>query len=66
MLAKLAIVPQRIMNSYTDTSLASAAYQEGDFVANVRGCARDPKRDCEAEMKPLISQWREKVQGEGR
>lgn len=35
------------------------AYQEGDFVANFHGCAKDSTRDCEAEMGPLMSRWRE-------
>lgn len=34
-------------------------YQEGDFVANFHGCQRDPARNCEEEMGPLMSRWRE-------
>ncbi|KAK4634845.1 hypothetical protein CLAFUW4_01333 [Fulvia fulva] len=61
-LAKLALVPQRALNSYTrevGTSTPEGLYQEGDFVANFHGCQRDPARDCEQEMGPLISRWRE-------
>jgi len=57
-LAKLALVPQRIMNSYT-TGAAEGIYQEGDFVANFHGCQRDPNRDCESEMQRLLVRWRE-------
>ncbi|KAG9953067.1 glycosyltransferase family 34 protein, partial [Aureobasidium melanogenum] len=57
-LAKLALVPQRILNSYTQGP-AEGIYNEGDFVANFHGCIRDSKRNCEAEMQPLLTRWRE-------
>ncbi|KAI5197011.1 hypothetical protein E4T39_07496 [Aureobasidium subglaciale] len=57
-LAKLALVPQRILNSYTQGP-AEGIYNEGDFVANFHGCIRDSKRSCEAEMQPLLTRWRE-------
>ncbi|KAL1589050.1 hypothetical protein WHR41_02190 [Cladosporium halotolerans] len=65
-LAKLALVPQRVLNSYTrDTgSSGEGIYQEGDFVANFHGCARDAARNCEEEMKPLMSRWRELRDGQ--
>ncbi|CAK4034282.1 glycosyltransferase family 34 [Lecanosticta acicola] len=61
-LAKLALVPQRILNSYTREKGGDATeglYQEGDFIANFHGCQRDATRDCEEEMRPLMSRWRE-------
>ncbi|KAK5120279.1 hypothetical protein LTR85_006485 [Meristemomyces frigidus] len=61
-LAKLALVPQRILNSYTrDTGSGNGdgLYQEGDFVANFHGCHRDQSRNCEEEMGPLMTRWRE-------
>lgn len=62
-LAKLALVPQRLLNSYiydsSSYSSAEGTYQEGDFVANFHGCHRDPARNCEDEMSPLMSRWRE-------
>ncbi|KAM0689354.1 hypothetical protein Q7P36_011432 [Cladosporium allicinum] len=60
-LAKLALVPQRILNSYTRDTGASneGIYQEGDFIANFHGCARDAARNCEEEMRPLMTRWRE-------
>lgn len=41
------------------SSLYSGIYQEGDFVANFHGCARDAARNCEEEMRPLMTRWRE-------
>ncbi|EMC96851.1 glycosyltransferase family 34 protein [Baudoinia panamericana UAMH 10762] len=52
-LAKLALVPQRVMNSYTREvggGDSSGLYQEGDFVANFHGCANNGNRNCEEEM----------------
>lgn len=57
-LAKLALIPQRILNSYT-TGPAEGVYNEGDFVANFHGCQRDPARDCEKEIQHLLIRWRE-------
>ncbi|KAK6435796.1 putative alpha-1,6-mannosyltransferase mnn11 [Oleoguttula sp. CCFEE 5521] len=68
-LSKLALVPQRVLNGYTKEVAGSeeeGRYQEGDFIANFHGCARDPKRDCEMEMKPLMVRWKELRDGEGR
>ena len=53
-LSKMVLVPQRIMNSYANGP-AAGAYQEGDFVANFHGCAKDKKRNCESEMHSLLS-----------
>lgn len=58
MLAKLALVPQRLLNSYT-SGPSEGTYNEGDFVANFHGCQRDDARSCEDEMQPLLSRWRE-------
>ncbi|KAH9815350.1 glycosyltransferase family 34 protein [Teratosphaeria destructans] len=59
-LAKLALIPQRIINSYTSSNSGEAGqYQEGDFIANFHGCARDSSRNCEQEMAPLMVRWRE-------
>lgn len=58
MLAKLALVPQRIINSYT-TGPTEGLYNEGDFVANFHGCIRDNQRDCEKEIQPLLTRWKE-------
>ncbi|KAF2723980.1 glycosyltransferase family 34 protein [Polychaeton citri CBS 116435] len=69
-LARLALIPQRVFNSYTYSSDKSGSsdtlYQEGDFVANFHGCQRDGTRNCEDEMRPLITRWRELKDGERR
>ncbi|GAB7352888.1 hypothetical protein MBLNU459_g3483t1 [Dothideomycetes sp. NU459] len=57
-LAKLALIPQRILNAYT-SGPAEGIYKEGDFVANFHGCQRDPQRDCEKEIQHLLIRWRE-------
>lgn len=49
--------------AYTD---GLGVYQEGDFLANFHGCARDPARSCEDEMRPLMVRWRELRDGERR
>ncbi|EMF17136.1 glycosyltransferase family 34 protein [Sphaerulina musiva SO2202] len=61
-LAKLGLVPQRVMNSYTKEAKEGreqGLYQEGDLVANFHGCQRDHQRSCQEEMAPLISRQRE-------
>ncbi|KAF2860893.1 glycosyltransferase family 34 protein [Piedraia hortae CBS 480.64] len=69
-LAKMALVPLRVINSHTREGLKSAdsegIYQEGDFVANFNGCAKDPGRSCDQEMAPLISRWRVMREQENR
>jgi len=55
-LAKLALVPQKILNSYMKPSQgpsASGLFSVGDFVANFVGCDILP-RDCEKEMESLL------------
>jgi mannan polymerase II complex MNN11 subunit len=62
-LAKLALVPQNIMNSYSskDTGAASAngIFKDKDFIINFGDCD-DPARSCELEMRP----WFKKAQKE--
>ncbi|TKA69873.1 hypothetical protein B0A49_05552 [Cryomyces minteri] len=60
-LAKLALIPQRTINSYSRDSSNNkdGTYHEGDFVANFHGCDRDGNRNCEKEMAPLMTRWRE-------
>ena len=61
MLAKLALVPQKVMNSYMKPNQKpspNGIYTPGDFVANFHGCDK-PKRDCEAEQEPLLRKLKE-------
>lgn len=53
-LARMALVPQRVMNSYTRGE-GDEVYQDGDFVANFHGCdSPGVGRDCEKEAEPLV------------
>jgi mannan polymerase II complex MNN11 subunit len=59
-LTKLALVPQRIFNSYGPKAPAAAVngtYQEGDFVIHFSGCETDATRNCEQEMQPFYNTW---------
>ncbi|KAH8697678.1 putative alpha-1,6-mannosyltransferase subunit [Talaromyces proteolyticus] len=62
-LAKMALIPQRIINSYSKDSPDPAiggTYHEGDFVIHFNGC--DAKeRSCEEEMRPYYSMWQRKT-----
>jgi mannan polymerase II complex MNN11 subunit len=54
-LSKLALVPQRIMNSY-DEKIAKLAqekgvYQKGDFILNFGDC----EKNCATLMRPYFS-----------
>lgn len=66
-LAKLALVPQRVMNSYNFKSEGKegrnhdSLWQEGDFVVNLKGCKDMPGRNCEKEMDKFYEGWKEEV-----
>lgn len=62
LLAKLVIVEQRVLNSYSPKSLegkegsdnsvkATSMWQAGDLVINFKDCAEVEARDCVSEMK---------------
>jgi mannan polymerase II complex MNN11 subunit len=54
-LAKLALVPQNILNSYATgpSNPKFGKYKEGDLIANFPGCSRD-KPDCAAEQQAFF------------
>ncbi|KAF2256829.1 glycosyltransferase family 34 protein [Trematosphaeria pertusa] len=54
-LAKLALVPQNMLNSYASgpANPKHGKYKEGDLVANFPGCDKD-KRDCADEQQPFF------------
>lgn len=53
-LAKLALVPQNILNSYTTgPATQDGKYKQGDFVATFHGCNKDGK-DCAKDMQPYF------------
>ncbi|KAI9839583.1 MAG: hypothetical protein M1819_002209 [Sarea resinae] len=54
-LAKLALVPQRTINSYSVDAADhddNGLYRDGDFVVHFEGCDLGGKRDCEKELAP--------------
>ncbi|KAI5304865.1 hypothetical protein KEM56_005791 [Ascosphaera pollenicola] len=61
MLAKLALVPQRIINAYAGqapTPGPDGLYREGDLVIRFLGCDQiGANRNCEAEMMPYYTNW---------
>ncbi|KAL4752835.1 hypothetical protein BDW72DRAFT_170246 [Aspergillus terricola var. indicus] len=64
-LARMALVPQRVINSYSKDSTRAAVdgtYKDGDSIIRFFGCDTDSKRDCEMEMKPYYNLWANKVE----
>ncbi|ERF74196.1 hypothetical protein EPUS_03386 [Endocarpon pusillum Z07020] len=73
-LAKMALVPQRLMNSYSvdvrpaqgkdndQLQTHNALFQDGDLLVHFYGCRAAPERDCEREMKPYYEDWQREVQ----
>lgn len=72
-LAKVAIVGQRQLNSYNyqndeykdsttgKVSTYDSKWQPGDFVANMQRCTSTPTKDCTQEMSEYYKIWQEKV-----
>ncbi|KAE8144930.1 galactosyl transferase GMA12/MNN10 family-domain-containing protein [Aspergillus avenaceus] len=59
-LARLALVPQRIINAYSKDSSSAGVdgnYKDGDLVIRFFGCDTDTKRSCEKEMDPYYRLW---------
>lgn len=66
-LARLALVPQRTINSYSKDSNGASVdgvYKDGDFVIRFLGCDTDTKRSCEKEMEPYYRLWAGKMKNE--
>lgn len=69
LLAKLAIVEQRVLNSYIAGSLVQSdgseqtptpdngVWRPGDLIINLKDCHRIQGRDCVAEMKKYLGIW---------
>lgn len=73
LLARLAIVEQRVLNSYSSKTLAEATtgseklnaadsrvWQAGDLVINFKGCAGVKERDCMSEMRQHLASQTQK------
>jgi mannan polymerase II complex MNN11 subunit len=57
-LSKLAIVPQRVLNSYSTTK-DGELYQEGDLVVRFAACTHDAgDNNCVDDAKRYVSRWR--------
>ncbi|KAI9804796.1 MAG: hypothetical protein M1825_001164 [Sarcosagium campestre] len=60
-LARLALIPQKVMNSYSlDTSKdgkGTGLFEDRDFVIHFAGCAIDTKRNCEKELLDFYNVW---------
>ncbi|PGH27263.1 hypothetical protein AJ80_00973 [Polytolypa hystricis UAMH7299] len=66
LLAKLALVPQRVMNAYSVNSKPigrDGLYQDNDFIINFAGCEYRGKTNCETEMEPYFAKWTSQYQG---
>ncbi|KAL8748073.1 MAG: hypothetical protein Q9184_007513 [Pyrenodesmia sp. 2 TL-2023] len=64
-LTKLALVPQRLLNSY-GVNIASRGgkdvmYKDGDFIVRLVGCDLDQNRNCEKEFEPFYEKWKHGV-----
>jgi len=49
-LVKLALIPQKAINSYPTLPGQEGSYTEGDFVVHFQGCEA-PERSCEREFE---------------
>lgn len=56
-LSKLALVPQRVLGSFT-TADWGEVYEAGDFVVIFAGCESMPGRTCDAESARYLTKWR--------
>lgn len=54
-LAKLALVPQNLLNAYAEGTAGEkdGKYKSGDFVATFHGCEGNG-RDCAKEQQPFL------------
>ncbi|KAJ4307185.1 putative alpha-1,6-mannosyltransferase mnn11 [Collariella sp. IMI 366227] len=59
-LAKMAIVDQRVMNAYSKGDKGEE-YREGDFVVRFSDCTADGPESCETVSQPFVQQWRKLV-----
>lgn len=64
LLAKLALIPQNLINSYASGNAApNGGYKEGDLVASFPGCDKD-KRSCAEEQATLLGILEGKMSGD--
>ena len=68
-LTKLAIVPQKILNTYNIDSPGRGGrdvmYKKGDFAVRLVGCELDSSRNCESEFNVLYDEWKLQMKNTG-
>ncbi|MCJ1353171.1 MAG: hypothetical protein MMC33_003156 [Icmadophila ericetorum] len=61
-LTKLALVPQRMLNSYSvivdSRGGKEVTFQLYDFIVRAVGCEKDSSRNCFTELEPWHKQWK--------
>ncbi|ROT43259.1 family 34 glycosyltransferase [Sodiomyces alkalinus F11] len=57
-LSKLAVVPQRTINSYIKGN-EEEGFQEGDFVVRAAGCGREGAPSCEEQLSKYRATWQQ-------
>ncbi|KAK2001848.1 galactosyl transferase GMA12/MNN10 family protein [Colletotrichum falcatum] len=62
-LSKLAIVPQKIFNSYNRYEKGEI-FQDGDLVVRAAGCTKSGERACEAELDSYNKKWHTSFRGQ--
>ena len=55
-LSKLALVPQRTINSY-NYGVIGDRYEAGDMVVRFPGCSKTGDLSCDKEAERFLSQW---------
>ncbi|KAJ0426411.1 galactosyl transferase GMA12/MNN10 family-domain-containing protein [Aspergillus carlsbadensis] len=66
-LARLALIPQRVINAYSKDSPGAGVdgtYKDGDLVIRFFGCDGDLSRDCESELDPYYKLWAKRLKVE--
>ncbi|KAG0638908.1 galactosyl transferase GMA12/MNN10 family-domain-containing protein [Tuber brumale] len=53
-LTKMAMIPQKIMNSYPNAPGLGGTYEDGDFLVHLKGCAEGKGRSCEKEFQKYL------------
>ncbi|KAJ6113950.1 hypothetical protein N7523_007267 [Penicillium sp. IBT 18751x] len=64
-LSRTAVVPQRYINAFSDSTAASAdgAYKDGDFIIRFPACEQSTTRDC-PELEAYYKIWQKKTKTE--
>ncbi len=61
-LTKLALIPQKLLNSYNvdieSRGGRDAMYKTGDFVVRLVACELDSSRNCEREFDKYYEEWK--------